>query len=199
MGVFMYNELKLKYELLKIYKEIYFNKNLGSEEIENLYIEYLKTMVCLTPKKPVYDDYSKKYEYINCYGYALGLTYPKIFHDRYEEIEMDDFSHNLGFIYGKRNYSNLPSFQLDALYNDLDALNIEYYDTEIDAKNTHGGYKITFYLAVDDFHFMRQNRDGSWSEKIGYTDEFYKNNDALPHYKKYELQKTLEIVKPRKR
>ena len=61
---------------------------------------------------------------------------------------------------------------------DLEALNIQFYETNQRALNEHGGYKIAVYNKGLDFHMKRQNCDGSWSEKMGYTFNF-KQSDSI--------------------
>ena len=78
-------------------------------------------------------------------------------------------------------------------------LGIKWYKSGINKPNSHGGYKIAVYFSDDDFHFLRQNRDFSWSEKQGYTNRVLKVDDPLclsKIYKNYKHVKTLEIVKP---
>ena len=57
-----------------------------------------------------------------------------------------------------------------------------------------------YYLSFNDFHFLRQNSDGSWSHKVGYLNRLDKF-DTLPNIVNgnYELIKVLEIVKPKVR
>ena len=63
--------------------------------------------------------------------------------------------------------------------------------------NEHGGYKISLYESSDDFHFIRQNEDGTWSHKLGYSDLVERiDNPSKYLFDEYECIKTLEIVKP---
>ena len=89
---------------------------------------------------------------------------------------------------------------LYGLAKDFEELNIDSYEISSDLPNEHGGYKIAFYLSFNDFHFLRQNSDGSWSHKVGYLNRIDKF-DTLPNIVNgnYELIKVLEIVKPKVR
>jgi len=172
---------------------------LSSVEILNLYIEYLKLSVCLGTNNPVFYESLKKYNHTNCYCYALGIDFPKLFYDRYLYVEIENFCHNLGFI-SCRSKGYVLDKKLENLYRDLETLNIIFYETDIDSQNQHGGYKIAFYnedsYYTGDFHFFRQNCDGLWSEKKGYSSGIVLHDKLEPVVGNYKLVKTLEIVKP---
>lgn len=189
-------ELEIKLKIISIYRKLIFERNINIDKIIELYIEYLKLSVRLGTNNPTFHENSNKYRYTNCYCYALGLTYPKLFHDMYYDIEIEDFIHNLGFISQKPFPWWDIDKELDNLYSDLEVLNIKFYETNIYSENKHGGYKIALYKAPSDIHFLRQNADGTWSEKQGYTPRIVQMDEPRPIEKHYQLVKTLEIVKP---
>ena len=154
-------------------------------------------------KPPVF-DVNWHFLHSSCYYYALNLATPTIFEKIYKSLTDFDFESPLGSISGLPYLDTFKKEEvLNYLYSDLDALNIQWYDSEIDKKIEHGGYKIA--LLVDenpidsDFHFVRQNLDGTWSEKDGCGCEVVsittpEEFTSDPYYK---YVKTLEIVKPR--
>ena len=82
---------------------------------------------------------------------------------------------------------------LEALYNDLDVLNIKYND-KLD--NDHL-YKVAVFqeiLPEPDFHFSRLNGNGLWSCKNGIGREIEKGNKPVAGFA-YKLIKVLDINK----
>ena len=191
----MNDVLKIKLKIINIYKQLILHKEMSTTEIKNLYIEYLKLCVCLGTNNPVFLEDFNKYEGVNCYCYALGLYLPKLFIDRYLYASPDYISHSIGFI-SKSKYMKTDDEIITNLYKDLNVLNIKFYETDIHSENKHGGYKIALYNAPYDFHFIRQNSNGLWSEKQGYSRRFVEMEEPRPIGKSYKLIKTLEIVKP---
>ena len=94
----MNKKLEIKMKILKLYKKLLLNKNLSTFEIRNMYREYLKLSICLGTNSPIFKENFRKYKHINCYGYALGLSQPKIFYNKYYKIECERMSHNLGIM-----------------------------------------------------------------------------------------------------
>ena len=153
-------------------------KSLANQEIRRLYREYLKLYVKISRMIPEYDNGKYKGN-INCYFYALDLTLPS-------------------------------SDLLDYVYTDLDTLKIKAYDSGINIPLHHNGYKIAIFMENNkrsDYHFVRQNIDGSWSSKIGYEECIVRSDNPIDYLNDniygiktdYELVKTLELVKPSKR
>ena len=114
-----------------------------------------------------------------------------------------------GYMY-RYNENNKPTAEkiLNLLAKDLKYLKIKAYPSTINSPCIHGGYKIAIFLEYArnyDYHFVRQNLDGSWSAKLGTEDlvvqsdnPFAYLNDNIykvPTY--YKHIKTLELVKPR--
>ena len=190
----MSEEQDIKLRIQKI-NEMLLNKNIKAYEIENLYREYIKLSVCLGTNRPKFEENKKQYEHVNCYAYALGLSLPDSFYNRYNEVDDDGIRYNIGFI-SKQLFAFNKEQQLYNLYKDLEALNIQFYETNQSALNEHGGYKIAVYNNCLDFHMKRQNCDGSWSEKMGYTFNFKQSDSIKEYHNSYTLVKVLEIVKP---
>ena len=184
-------------ELTSLLKNRELTKEVANKEIRKLYREYLKLYVKLNRMIPEFDDGKFKGN-VNCYFYALDLPLP--------------FCTNLGEISGLEffdyKFSNPTSSDLlDYVYTDLDTLNIKAYDSAINMSPKNNGYKIVIFMEVNkdyDYHFVRQNIDGSWSSKLGYKKCVVKMynpldylNDNINHDRtSYEYIKTLELVKP---
>ena len=186
-------------------------KSLANQEIRRLYREYLKLYVKICRMIPEYEEGRYKGN-INCYFYALDLSLPYVFSESFERITNLPFCTNLGEIsalkYFRKNFivptaSNL----LDYVYTDLDTLKIKAYDSAINLPIRHNGYKIAIFMENNkrkDYHFARQNSDGSWSSKIGYEEVIVKSDNPLDYLNDnlygiktdYEYVKTLELVKP---
>jgi len=191
----MKEELNVRLKILKLYKRL-FTEKLNANDIENIYIEYLKLSVLLGTNTPCFKENLGKYRHVNCYGYALGIDLPEYIYKKYNEVESDGIRHNLGFISGK-DFPVTDRDKLDNLLSDFEVLNIKWFETDIERPNEHGGYKIAFYCDDwRDFHLIRQNKDGSWSEKLGYTSEIIQTEKPRPLADYYKLVKILEIVKP---
>ena len=173
------------------------------DDVQKLYIDYLKEYIKLGTNKPTYLGDINNYKNCNCYCYALGMNCPILFSYIYYDIEIEPFIHNGGFL-NFRSYTNKKEEMIKNIYDDFDVLGIEAYDSSIDEEIKHNGYKIALYIASYDFHVARENIDGSWSEKLGYSDKIVKiknpydtrvgfyNNTT----KDYKLDRILEIVKP---
>ena len=202
--------LFLKNEILKI------NDDSKSSllKMQELYREYLKLEVRLQPKTPKNNNayYSIS---SNCYTYALDLPIPYFLENILNKNpHLKNFLtiQNVGMISGYRKnikygITSEKEF-LECLYSDLEYLKIKYYDTDILSKQKHNGYKIGIYYdakitdGLANYHFVRQNIDGSWSSKMGISNELHFSED-IDDFKRYyqnrvnlDLVKTLEIVKP---
>ena len=215
------NEIEIKLRIIDIQKELFSlllkpYKRKRYEvltEIRYLYREYLQLIVKLQKSNPSYNN-GKCIPYKNCYFYALDLPLPKIFKLAYEKVSSEKINTDLGMIsYPEDVYRiytpNTSEQTLDYLASDLDALNIKSYASTINLPPQHNGYKIAIFSSKSgkdyDYHFIRQNQDGSWSSKIGYEDcvvkmnnpNDYLNDNIFNFPTNYEYLKTIEIVKPK--
>ena len=175
-----------------------------------LYREYLSLVLKLQSLKPdAVSNYSLRNS--NCYLYALALPVPIIFKRTYNKLIRDDFGFDLGEYANYKALFRETNFTknnlIERLESDLAYFQIDFFESSIDSVIKHNGYKINLYMNRDakDYHFIRQNKDGLWSDKNGYKgtikevlnshlDEGCVNNKMF-----YEYVKTLEIVKPRYR
>ena len=202
----------IKKDLHKIIKKYPENKWITEEEeikiknyIQNIYNRYLKLSACLDKKVPDFNKGIWPYSN-NCYNYAMNFRKPQIFQDVYNKLFYELFFNQLGAVGNNKISKNITKEGIfSSLYADLDALKIKSYKSSIEKKTQHGGYKICIYyldkenaILRPDYHFIRQNSNGIWSEKNGMNEEILevKRLDKLETRPKYELIETLEIVKP---
>lgn len=176
-------------ELLLIYSQML--KTSDNRKYYELYKMYLQLLVKLGTNKPVFEENPKKYTNGNCYSYALGLSNPEGVSNVIMQTGM-----NIGYVGGNLVTSNEPKKYLYGIQKDFETLEVDFYDSAIGEENKHGGYKIAFYVSPKDFHFIRQNIDGSWSHKVGYSKVIEKVYEPSETFEGYKRVKTLEIVKP---
>ncbi len=206
-------ELKIKtckqrmYLLKERLKQLNYTNDFNyHQEVLKLYRRYLKNYVQIQNPIPHKNDTRLHYN-SNCYFYALDLPIMLLFKDCYEKhSDTSYFWLDIGEI-GK---CPLESLTLEnfwtSFYKDLEYLGIKAYHSTINAPLRYGGFKIAIFLAYGvDYHFARQNSDGMWVQKIGYSDrnndgaEYHISDDPRSFIKEslpYEYIKTLELVKP---
>lgn len=189
-------------KLISFYNKVFTSNYMSELDLLKVYREFLRDYIRLSKENPSFESDSKWKLYTegNCYCYALMLPTPKEFYDAYMNACVDvdlplSFHHDVGFISEKK-CSLKPSKLLDNLKSDLDSLGIYYYETDIDSINNHGGYKISLYYNYgEDFHFIREDSDGKWSHKMGYSGSIERVEPSERIFK-YNLVTTYEIVKP---
>lgn len=97
--------------------------------------------------------------YTNCYAYAFDVV-----------LMADDvrFFGFLGWTIGKYEWVTSPKEAISLLKIDVKCMGKNIEECE-NAEIPQKGYKIaSFLMPTGDFHFMRQDEDGTWSEKDGY-------------------------------
>lgn len=194
------NILKRKKALLTIYKKLLSCKT--SEEVMNLYVEYLKIMV----NAPLCNDYFGN-KIGNCYTYALGFICPDLFNISSKILSGGPININVGFISSdKKSTVRVKSEKevLDNFYADCEELKIKVFNSKVNASFKHNGYKVFIFVPYDiketgDFHFVRQNYNGELIHKNGYLGEVVRLNSLEEIDKDYQLVKTLELVRPNRR
>ncbi len=113
----------------------------------------------------------------NCYAYALGLdvNIPKAF-------EPGEIGHSKTDL---RNYNSFTyELLLDNIFTDLEALDIAYREIDPIEEIAPDEWKIALFTTrngeyIDDFHFMREHKDGIWYHKNG-TRIYNKTNLLFP-------------------
>jgi hypothetical protein len=192
--------LKVYLKILKLYSDLlvkYKLKQIDEYEIQQFYVEYLKLLSQIGTNQPVYKENTHNAQLCNSYCYALDFNCPKIFDDIYKNVKFESFEHYIGFL-SYNNYTTNCEQVIRNLYEDLECLNIQFYNSNIEKQVKHGGYKIALFNWKGNYQLTRQNVDGTWSEKIGYDNKVYKLKD--PYHTSlgtsYHLEKVIEIVKP---
>ena len=198
-------------ELLNIYRGILdilqlVDKVKSAEELMELYAEYLKLQVQISTNKPVFQLCPEGFRYGNCYTYALDLKCPDVFWIKSKEFDWyGSMGFDPGIVTSKkrvciRNLSEKMLF--DSFYQDCEGLNLEVFDRDLlcPAPKCNGFiiymYKSIYIKDDYDFHFVRVNADGTLSHRNGYGGSIKKIKSLRDVDKKYELVRTLEIVKP---
>ena len=178
-----------------------------NKELLSLYKEYVELLMQVQETIPLLEN-DAKLRNGSCYLYALGLSIPSIFKGVYETLISWQCGADPGEISGYTAFIDSWTEQefLERIYADFDSLKIDVYPSTINAPIKHDGYKIACFLDKDgeDYHFARQNVNGLWSQKLGFADKIYLSDNPMAflddiHNYKYELIRTLEIVKPDKR
>lgn len=183
-------------KLISFYNKVFTSNYMSELDLLKVYREFLRDYIRLCKENPSFESDSKWKLYTegNCYCYALMLPTPRVFVRTYYSKSKHEFPHDVGFLSGKE-YSDDIDICYDNLRSDLDFLGVDYYETNNDAYNSHGGYKISFLKSIDDFHFLRQNIDGTWSHKRGYNSCIERNSFDAKILEDFKHVKTLEIVK----
>ncbi len=202
INIDLFKEAAAKARLIQLYKKASLCKS--SAEIEIIYLQALKELVKLSRNDMNFQDDLTKYFLGNCYTYALGLPSLDYLIKKYCALEITDvFPFNVGFINSISYYTIVKDKNafLNCFLKDIQALNIQTYETDEQSANTHGGYKIAVYLSltngvIQDFHFIRQNSDGTWSHKNGYYIKPQITVFSKILEDRYEHFGTFEIVKP---
>ncbi|MBQ8844806.1 MAG: hypothetical protein IJ008_02190 [Clostridia bacterium] len=128
----------------------------------------------------------------NCYGYVFGLT-----GEQYQDINQQGVW-NLGFTdqtFGFVERFGNPNVVRYLLKNDFKKLKLKLYESNENEKLNQGEIKFALYSCEQDFHFVRQDADGTWSHKMGWNcveEKFETENGKLKKYfprgdKNYEL------------
>lgn len=191
------NIIERKRELLTIYKKLLFCKT--SEEVMNLYVEYLKIMV----NAPLCNDYFGN-KIGNCYTYALGFICPDLFNISSKILSGGPININVGFISSDKKSTVRVKSEKEVLDNfnaDCEVLKIKVFNSGVNSNFKHNGYKVFVFIPNDieksgDFHFVRQNYDGKLFHKNGYLGEVVRLDSLKEINEEYRLVKTLELVRP---
>lgn len=140
--------------------------------------------------------YPLKYEWrsiyadSNCYSYALGSGYK-------ENRHSEGYIYNLGSMSGYDPPKDNKEAE-EAFMSDMKVLGIKVRKSSLDEEMQEGEWKVVLFFACEldeipfrDFHFARQNEDGSWSHKeciegpvrqLSSNPEYYTDLDLVGYY-----------------
>lgn len=137
---------------------------------------------------PLQYQYLSYYKSSNCYSYAIG--------SKYVESESDDeYIYNLGCMSGLYPARNRLEAE-KAFISDMDVIGINVRKSSFEEQLHEQEWKIAFFyddycVYFYDFHFARQNADGSWSHQEGirrpircfeYSPEYCTDIELLGYY-----------------
>ena len=129
-------------------------------QINQEFIEQVKEVVSKQPIKPKYNPNDWKDKHFNCYAYAMRIC-----------MNLSGYRICPGFISRGTNDDYEPTKEsvLRLFMEDCECLGLKVLPTTISAIIRRNEYKIAVYVKKGyDFHFVRQNRNGKWSEKDGW-------------------------------
>lgn len=167
-------------------------------EQKKRYIEFLKEEISKRNYPPTFNgdmEYYNSYNYLfNCYAYAMQFGLNSRILDEYNNSESRLYYASYspivftpGFVKRENIYIKSKEMLTDYFLEDCDALGISAKESTIASMPKEDSYKIVIYLRKKfeysvgekyrDFHFFRQNDDGTWSDKLGYNNEVSKVTD----------------------
>lgn len=149
----------------------------------------IKETLRYQPIQPEYNPEEWEGKKFNCYIYAMRICKSFIKKRPYGVP---------GFIAG---INELKDEKDDVLRNfkaDCEELGLKVVESSIDEKICSCEYKIAIYVAPGtDFHFARQDKDGTWSEKKGWNGpiKIIKTEDVTKNYRDYEFVGIFKVSK----
>ena len=132
-------------------------------QINQEFIEQVKQVVSNQPIPPKYNPMEWKDKRFNCYAYAMRIC-----------MNLSGYRICPGFI--SRGVNNDCKYTKESVLRlfmeDCECLGLKVLPTTKSARIRRNEYKIAVYVKKGyDFHFVRQDRHGKWSEKDGWWDE----------------------------
>lgn len=100
----------------------------------------------------------------NCYAHIWGLDRDEI--EQFPENEVFDIP---GFSGLEFEFPVNEEDLVQKVFQDMDLLDVDIRISSVDEPLKADEWKIAIYYSDHDFHFMRQDSDGTWSHKVGYT------------------------------
>ena len=130
------------------------------------FVEQLKNTILAQPFPPRYNPRKWKKKRFNCYAYVMQACMNLSGHDIWP-----------GFISkgDQNNYTDTKECVVASFKEDFEVLGLNVFPTTLKEKIEKNAYKIVVYVNEgEDFHFARQDKDGQWSEKDGWTGKIRK-------------------------
>ena len=170
--------------------EIVNNEELTYDELLFFYKKYLILKLKQIKSLPSYESdinyYLTNSMYTNCYAYALRLSIPQFFNENFYRLTGNYFNFIPG-IFSYKKYPKNTKLLLDNLKSDLDSLEIKNIGYRVAVLS-----EIKVFDGERDFHFIRENICGNWSQKIGRS-ELIEKSSYIDVPNNYDLIKTLKI------
>lgn len=170
--------------------EIVNNEELTYDELLFFYKKYLILKLKQIKSLPSYESdinyYLNNSMYTNCYAYALRLSIPQFFNENFYRLTGNYFNFIPG-IFSYKKYPKNTKLLLDNLKSDLDSLEIKNIGYRVAVLS-----EIKVFDGERDFHFIRENICGNWSQKIGRI-ELIEKSSYIDVPNNYDLIKILKI------
>lgn len=170
--------------------EIVNNEELTYDELLFFYKKYLILKLKQIKSLPSYESdinyYLTNSMYTNCYAYALRLSIPQFFNENFYRLTGNYFNFIPG-IFSYKKYPKNTKLLLDNLKSDLDSLEIKNIGYRVAVLS-----EIKVFDGERDFHFIRENICGNWSQKIGIS-ELIEKSSYIDVPNNYDLIKILKI------
>lgn len=129
----------------------------------------------------------------NCYAYAMQ------FKEKIDPSEKDIYYYP-GFLSIGEPFIWTENTIMDGFYKDCDILGIEHIPSNLDEEINTDSYKIAIMIErkigmLKGFHFIRQNKNGVWSEKRGY----FGSVEKVSSPSKVERYDIIDVVKVKRK
>ena len=124
------------------------------------FVSFVKSVIKSQPIPPHYNPDAWKGKIFNCYAYALRAC---VNFKNHEEDLVPGFISSTSWY-----YRDDKEVLIKLFLKDLEALGLKAVSTTAETNSVQNSYKIAIYIEEGkDFHFIRQDSDGNWSEKDG--------------------------------
>ena len=103
----------------------------------------------------------------NCYAYAMNLQENPISGKQFSKRGAGKFALQPGDLCGIK-LTNLKVSTIETLvFRDCERIGYTFKESSFEGKVKKSHWKITLVIREDDYHWYRQNKDGTWSHKPG--------------------------------
>lgn len=130
------------------------------------------------PYSPLFEsDLEKVSGKYNCYAHIWGFDKSEI--EQFPDYEVFDIPGFSGFEF---EYPENEEELVRRVFQDMKLLGVDIKVSSINEPLKKDEWKIAIYYSNYDFHFMRQDRDGTWSHKLGYSPHIFYENTPPEKY-----------------
>lgn len=105
------------------------------------------------------DEWTKLSKDTNCFLYAMNMK------NHFNKYVVGSFG-NFHDLIAENNISLDKAISLQR--EKLDTIGIQYKISSLDEQVPEGYYKVAFYISKKDYHWIRQDDNGTWSHKRGW-------------------------------
>lgn len=128
--------------------------------IQEKFIPWIKEAMNHQAIPPSYNPNEWADKKFNCYAYALRLC-----------IDLDNLQIAPGLISKEKRskYRFTKKYIVQCFMDDCETLGLQAFLSNIQEQISPNEYKIAIYVKKGDIHFTRQDSNGGWSEKDGWS------------------------------